>query len=107
MSPKYSSAKASQEEYEEWLGRIEEEEPLSEDRELFQETLRSELYGLNDEQIEALWGVKQLQTDYSEHGIRALIVRYPWGSEIRYGIQGVSGLWGWESVQAFREEEEW
>jgi len=107
MSPKYSREKASQEEYEEWLGRIEEEEPLSEDRELFQETLKSELYGYSDAQIDELWNVKQLQADYSEHGIRSVIVRYPWGSEIRYGIQGMPGLWGWGTVQEVREEEEW
>lgn len=105
--PRVSTEGTTDEEIEEWLGRIEEAELLPEDKEIFRQTLESELYGYNDAQIEALWISKQNQADYSEHGIRALIVRYPWGSEIRYGIQGISGLWGWESVQSIREEEEW
>lgn len=96
-----------EEEIAEWLGRLEEEESLPDEITSFRDTLASELYGFNDAQIEALWDAKKDETSYEEHGIRAVIVRYPWGSQIRYGIQGVSGLWGWESAQAFREEEGW
>jgi hypothetical protein len=105
--PRVSSRQATQEEYEEWLGRLEEEEPLPDQWDLFQATLKGELYGFNDTQIEKLWELKGVEADYAEHGIRSLIVKYPWGSEIRYGIQGMSGLWGFDTIQELRSGEDW
>ena len=46
-------------------------------------------------------------TQLAERGIRGIIIEYPWGTQVRYGIQGMPGLWGWESVQRIREAEEW
>lgn len=100
-------SETSEEEIAEWLGRLEEEESLPEEITEFRDTLSSELYGYNDNQVDALWSAKQDETSYEEHGIRAVIVRYPWGSQVRYGIQGMSGLWGFESAQAVREGEGW
>lgn len=105
--PQVRTEGTTDEEIEEWLGRIEEYEILPDERTLFQETLRSELYGLNERQIDVLWEAKQVQTDYAEHGIRAVIFRFDWGSDIRYFVQGLIGPYGWESIKLIREEEEW
>jgi hypothetical protein len=80
--------------------------------------LKEELEDLGIEptepRIEALWEVKEKQITekwseetLAEHGIRRVPVTYPWGHEIRYAIQGISGLWGKEFVTALREEEGW
>ncbi len=96
-----------EEEYAEWLGRLEEEESLPDEITEFRDVLSSELYGFSDKQINALWRAKGAEVSYEEHSIRAVTVRYPWGSEVRYGVQGMSGLWGWETVQNIREGEGW
>jgi hypothetical protein len=46
-------------------------------------------------------------TQLSEHGIRGIQIEYPWGRDVRYGVQGLRGLFGWESIQRIREAEEW
>jgi len=43
----------------------------------------------------------------SEHGIHGVTIHYPWGVEVRYGIQGLPGLWGLDKVREIMEEEEW
>ena len=103
--PRARSSPATQEEYEEWLGRLEEEEPLPSEWDLFQSTLRAELYNYNDAQIEKLWELKGVEQNYAEHGIHGLNIEYPWGTERRYGIQGLPGLWGWARVQEIMAEE--
>ena len=112
--PRTRGTPATEEEYEEWLGRLEEEEALPDDYDTFQKMLRGELdmpdgsrINYNDAQIDKLWELKGVEADLSEHGIHGINVRYPWGVERRYGIQGMSGLWGWDSVQTIREDEEW
>jgi len=103
--PRARGSPATQEEYEEWLGRVEEKEELSDQWDLFQSTLRSELYDYNDAQIEKLWELKGVKQDYAEHGIYGINIEYPWGTERRYGVQGMPGLWGWERVQEIMAEE--
>lgn len=112
--PRTRGTPATQEEYEEWLGRLEEEAPLPDDYETFVKVLSGELrmpdgstLNYNDAQIETLWELKQGDVEYDEHGVTAVLVRYPWGAEMRYGIQGLSGLFGWERLQEIRAEEEW
>lgn len=112
--PRARGVPASQEEYEEWLGRLEEEEPLPDEYDNFVRTLRGQLQmpdgtrlDYNDAQIEKLWEMKNTEADYSMHGIRGINVHYPWGVERRYGIQGLQGLFGWTRVQEVRSEEGW
>ncbi len=116
--PRVRGTPATQEEYEEWLGRLEEEEPLPDDFEEFQKMLRGQLQmpdgsylDYNTAQIDALWKVKGIEQDYSEYGIRGINIRYPWGVERRYGIEGERGLFGWERMQAIfairKEGAEW
>jgi hypothetical protein len=110
--PRARGGPATQEEYEEWLGRLEEEEPLPSEYDLFQATLRSEIYGFNDAQIDKLWELKGIEADYAEHGIHGLNVTYLEGQppeyvSRRYGIQGMPGLWGWAMVQEIRYLEGW
>jgi hypothetical protein len=112
--PRVRGQAASQEEYEEWLGRLEEEEPLPDNYDDFVRTLRGQLempdgtkLDYNDTQIAKLWEMKNTEADYSEHGIRGINIHYPWGVERRYGIQGLQGLFGFARVQAIRSEEGW
>ncbi len=105
---------ASQEEYEEWLGRLEEEEPLPDDYDTFQRMLKGELnmadgskINYNDAQIQKLWELKGTEADYSEHGVKGINIRYPWGVERRYGIQGMQGLFGYERLMEIKEAEGW
>lgn len=107
MTPAIRTSSVSDEEYEEWLGRLEEEEMLPDEYNLFQETLKSELYGYNDAQIDALWEHKQTFDVYAEHGIQPLGTREDWGYYQRYAVQGMIGLWGYDSIQQIREEEGW
>lgn len=112
--PRVKGQPASQEEYEEWLGRLEEEEALPSDYDDFVRTLRGQLQmpdgsllDYNDTQIDKLWEMKGVEGEYSEHGIRGINIQYPWGSERRYGIQGLQGLFGWERVQEIGRSEGW
>ena len=112
--PRISTEGTTDEEIEEWLGRLEETDALPSDYETFQKMLKGELqmpdgnyFTYNEAQIDALWAAKGIEQDYAEAGIYGVNIHYPWGVERRYGIQGMSGLWGWETVQEVMEEEEW
>ena len=59
--------------------------------------------GLTD----AVWDVLPTEALYAEHGIRSIGFRHAWGTESRWGIQGMPGLWSYDVVEAIREEEEW
>jgi len=58
---------------------------------------------------EAIWSALPTKTTQAEMGIRGVNVKYPWGWEHRYGIQGIPGLWGWAAVSELMEAEagEW
>lgn len=112
--PRVKQGETADEEIEEWLGRLEEEELLPTDYDTFARMLKGELRmpdGSNldytDNQIDALWKAKGSEELYSEHGIHGLNIQYPWGTERRYGIQGLQGLFGWERVQEIGREEGW
>jgi len=83
-----------------WLSRLEipiEEAATLED---LQDYLRDEL-GYGDDQIDALTSGWIQSHDFESAGIHALTVTYPWGKELRYGIKGAPGLWGFESAMRF------
>ena len=108
--PRVRGEPASQEEYEEWLGRLEEEEALPYDYDTFQKMLKGELdmpdgsrINYNDSQIDKLWEMKGVEANLDELGIHGVNITYPWGNERRYGIEGLQGLFGWETVQNFIE----
>ncbi|MBU0791798.1 MAG: hypothetical protein KKC55_15210 [Gammaproteobacteria bacterium] len=92
-----------EEQYQEWLDRLEipiEEQSTIED---FQEYLKAEfLFG--DAQVEALSGAFSVERDFEKVGIHAVTVTYPWGKDLRYGISGAPGLWGFESAMRFYGE---
>lgn len=94
------------EEIEEWLGRLDIPIEKQTSKEVFREYLKDELGIIGDKQVDALWSGVEIQTDLAEHGIKGVTVPFPWGAERRYGIQGLPGLWGWESVKTIMEEEE-
>lgn len=101
------SPKSSEERYQEWLERMEIPLEQQTDIETMKEYLRDEFGITGDLQVEALWGATGHKESYTEHGIRAVMVEYPWGTELRYGIQGMAGLWGWSAVQEIMSGEGW
>jgi hypothetical protein len=105
--PRKAAWKSEEQEYEEWLGRLDVPVEKTADIETFQEYLREELGITGDAQIDALWSAVATTDVLAEHGIRGVTVRYPWGTERRYGVQGMPGLWSWESVMRIRSEEGW
>jgi hypothetical protein len=102
-----NAGRSKEEEYEEWLGRLDIPIESQDTIDHLRDYLKDELGITGDSQVEALWGAVQHETDFGEHGIKQVRVEYPWGVEVRYGIQGMSGLWGWATVQEIREGEEW
>jgi hypothetical protein len=101
------SPKSSEERYQEWLERMEIPLEQQTDIETMKEYLRDEFGITGIEQVEALWSATGMKMSLGEHGIRAITITYPWGVELRYGIQGMPGLWGWASVQQIMLGEEW
>ena len=96
----------SEERYIEWLERL--EIPIEDSATItaLQEYLES-LMVPTPEQIAALWGAAEFKYDVlAAEGIRPLYITYPWGKELRFGVAGRPGLWGYESVQGFLAEEE-
>jgi hypothetical protein len=96
-----------EEQYEEWLGRLDIPIEAQRDIETLRGYLRDELGITTDAQVEALWSATGVTAEYGEYGIRQVRVDYPWGVEVRYGIQGMPGLWGWAAVQQLRAGEDW
>jgi hypothetical protein len=102
MSPKKTS-----EEYGDTLVRL--DIPIEEqiDKDRFTKYLAEELGITNLDFQESLWSEVDTSFLMSEHGIKGVTITYPWGVEVRYGIQGLPGLWGLERVREIMEEEEW
>jgi hypothetical protein len=59
--------------------------------------------GLTD----AVWSALPTEKLFTDHGIRSVGFKHAWGTESRWGIQGMPGLWSYDVVEAIREEEEW
>ena len=98
------------EEIEEWLGRLDVPIERQTDIETFRGYLKEELGITGDRQVEALWSGVHLQDDLADLGIRGVNREYTTleGNRVerRYGIQGIPGLWGWGAVQQVMEAEE-
>lgn len=96
----------SEERYIEWLERL--EIPIEDSATItaLQEYLKQEMIP-TPEQIAALWGAAEFKYEIlGAEGIRPLYITYPWGKELRFGVKGRPGLWGYESVIGFLAEEE-
>jgi len=98
-------AREAEEKYLEWLERM--EIPIEETATIkeFQDYLREEFGITEPARIDALWGATDRHFSLAEAGIRAVRIEYPWGVQIRYGVQGMPGLWGWEAVRTIMTEE--
>mgnify|MGYP001583014429 FL=1 len=59
--------------------------------------------GLTD----AVWDLLPTEALFAAHGIRSIGFKHAWGTESRWGIQGMPGLWSYDAIAAIREEEEW
>lgn len=100
------SPRSPEERYQEWLDRMEIPLEQQTDIETMQRYLKDEFGITGEAQIGALWSAVEKADILGEHGIHSVTVTYPWGRELRFGIQGLSGLWGWAAVQQIMEEEE-
>jgi len=98
--------KSPEERYQEWLDRMEIPVESTADLETLKDYLRDEFEITNPLQVEALWSAIGTSDTLADFGIHAVTVRYPWGAELRYGVQGLPGLWGWAAVQEIMSEEE-
>jgi hypothetical protein len=98
--------KAQEEKYQEWLERLEIPIDKAADIETLRNYLKGEFGITTDAQVQALWDTLDIKDTLAEHGIHAVMVTYPWGKDLRYGVQGMPGLWGFEAVQTIMEEEE-
>ncbi|MBU1067744.1 hypothetical protein KKE60_08150 [Patescibacteria group bacterium] len=101
------SPRSPEERYQEWLDRLEIPVENQMDIESLKDYLKDEFGITGEAQVAALWDATGISADLALHGIRAVTITYPWGRELRYGVQGMSGLWGWGSVQEIRAGEEW
>jgi len=83
--------------------------PIEETTEItrFQDYLREQFGITEPTRVEALWGATETESTLAEAGIRAVRIEYPWGWQVRFGVQGMPGLWGWESIRTIMIEEEW
>jgi len=96
----------SEERYIEWLERL--EIPIEETAtiEALQQTLEN-LMVPTPEQIAALYGAAEFKYSVlAAEGMRPVYITYPWGKELRFGVKGRPGLWGYESVLGFLAEED-
>ena len=98
-----------EEEIADFLARLEAEEQAPDDPEKFKAWLKAQIGEYSEAQHDALWAMRHEEITWEDMGISAVIAHYPWGNELRYGIQGMPGLWGWEAVQEIiaAEEGEW
>lgn len=103
---------SDEEKYMEWLERLEVpiEETVSIGR--FQDYLNSlisppkGMTEITENMLDALWsGVEQKYEKLAPEGVRALTIEYPWGSQVRYIIEGHPGLWGYVGMIEVMGEE--
>lgn len=90
-----------------WLARL--DIPIEETttRERLTKYLQEQFPTYSDAQLEALAEASGTESALEAAGIKQVRIYYPWGVELRYGIQGMPGLWGWETAKTVLEEEEW
>jgi hypothetical protein len=102
------SPKGMDERYQEWLERMEIPIENTTNIEIFKDYLRDEFGITDDPRITALWDAVDKTADLAEHGIYPVTVNYVTRGfkELRYGVQGLPGLWGWAAVQEIMSEEE-
>lgn len=101
------SPKKTDEEYGETLVRLDIPIESQTDIDTFKKYLADELGITNPDFAESLWAEVPGSKSMGEVGIHGVTITYPWGREVRYGVQGLPGLWGWEAVQEIRAEEGW
>lgn len=106
---------AAEDRYEDFLNRLDLPIEAWEDKERLREAL-VDILGSEptDAQVEALWETMETERAskwdepwLEEHGVSTVPVSYPWGTQIRYAIQGLPGLWSRETIEMLREEEGW
>ena len=100
------SPKKTDEEYGETLVRLDIDIENFADIATFKKYLSDELGITNPDFQEALWAETPRYLDYEKYDIHGVTITYPWGREVRYGVQGLPGLWGWESIIEIMASEE-
>ena len=70
-------------------------------RDTLREALIRELgFEPSEYMLDKAWeGVQFTYENLAEAGIHSVIIEYPWGREVRYGVAGQPGLWGYESAK--------
>lgn len=113
--PRAVNARVSDEEYEEWLGRLEDEAELPDNYDEFYRVLSGQVeaaaglrYDYNNNQIKELWNFKEASADrFTDYGITEKIYHFAWGNEVRYTIEGFKGAFGYKRMKEIWDELKW
>jgi len=87
----------------EWLERLEDQAPMTMEEKTYIEEFISYLereHGIvANKQIDALWDILETEMEtLAPLGVRPLLIDYPWGRELRFGIMGRRGLFSLATV---------
>lgn len=100
---------AQEERYQEWLERL--EIPIEETATVARLTdYLFDTLGYSDLQIDAIVDAVDFRDiELADVGIHPFTIEFPWGKQIRYGIEGLPGAWGFTRMREIyerRKEEE-
>ncbi len=89
--------------YQEWLERLEIPVEDTATQETLVKYLIEEL-GYSDSQIDAIVGAVDFRdVDLADVGIHPFTIEFEWGKQIRYGIEGMAGAWGYTRMREIYE----
>lgn len=86
-------------EYLEVLERFDMPLEVSFDRKDFDKWVRDTFEKFAPKDTEAFWQTNLFRwTELAPKGITPVLVRYPWGEQLRFGVKGKPGLWGADKI---------
>jgi len=90
-----------EEKYQEWLERM--DVPIEATGSIadLQAYLEDELLmEASEDQLGSLWDATKIRyEELAPAGVRPVSIEYSWGTELRWGVRGYPGLWGWEGMK--------
>jgi len=101
------SPRSPEERYIDWLNRMDIPIEQQTDIETLRKYLSDEFSITKDAQVTALWGATKVSDLLADYGIYYVGVRENWGINPRFAVQGLAGLWNWESIQGIIAAEEY
>ncbi len=94
---------SQEEKYMEWLERLEISVEDTSTLTKLTDYLVTEL-GYSDSQVDAIVGAVDFRdVDLADVGIHPFTIEFEWGKQIRYGIEGLPGAWGYSKMREVYE----